>query len=173
MSQHAKRKELELSPETSVSPHSGLSDTREAVERFYAAVRARDPEGIAELIDSWFAADVVVSEPDSLVYGGRYEGIDAVRRLFAGSASPRTVLDGSNLNVDQIVESVAESDRLGHVFVAVSFPLTPPGADAPIPIRAVHWWIFRDLQVASIEAFYWDTAAYSRLLRPAPPSSSS
>ena len=162
-----------MSPETFVSAHSAVSDTRDAVERFYAAVRARDPKGIADLIDDWFAADVVVSEPDSLVYGGRYEGIDAVRRLFAGSASPRSVLDGSNLKVDQIVESVAESDRLGHVFVAVSFPLTPTGADAPIPIRAVHWWIFRDLQVASIEAFYSDTAAYSGLLRPVPPSSSS
>ena len=162
-----------MSPETSVSAHSGLSDTREAVERFYAAVRARDPEAIADLIDGWCAADVVVSEPDSLVYGGRYEGIDAVSRLFAGSASPRSVLDGSMLKVEQIVESVAESDRLGHVFVAVSFPLIPARADAPISVRAVHWWIFRDLQVASIEAFYWDTAAYSGLLRPAPQSSSS
>ena len=119
-----------MSPETSVSPHSGLSDTREAVERFYAAVRARDPQAIADLIDGWFAADVVVSEPGSLVYGGRYEGIDAIKRLFTGSASPRSVLDGSRLDVEQIVESVAESDRLGHMFVAVNFPLVPPGADA-------------------------------------------
>lgn len=155
-----------MSPETFVSPHSAVSDMREAVERFYAAVRARDPQAIADLIDGWFATDVVVSEPESLVYGGRYEGIDPVRRLFAGSASPRSVLDGSQLIVEQIVESVAESDRLGHVFVAVSFPLTPPGADKPVSIRAVHWWIFRDLRVASIEAFYWDTAACAGLLRP-------
>jgi hypothetical protein len=166
MSEHAKRKELDMSPETFVSPHGAVSDTREAVERFYAAVRGRDSKGITDLIGGWFAADVVVSEPESLVYGGRYEGIDAVRRLFAGSASPRSVLDGSNLEVAQIVESVAESDRLGHVFVAVSFPLIPPGADAGVSVRAVHWWIFRDLQVASIEAFYWDTAAYAGLLRP-------
>ena len=72
-----------MSPETFVSAHSAVSDTRDAVERFYAAVRARDPKGIADLIDDWFAADVVVSEPDSLVYGGRYEG-----SMRCGDCSP-------------------------------------------------------------------------------------
>ena len=155
-----------MSPETFVHPLGAFSDTREVVERFYAAVRARDEAAVADLVQDWFAPDVVVKEPESLIYGGSYAGIDAARRVLGGIASPRSSLDGSKLEIEQIVEAVAESDKLDHVFVAISFALLPPGSDASIPMRAVQWWIFRDLQVASIESFYWDTAACAGLLRP-------
>jgi ketosteroid isomerase-like protein len=148
-----------------VPTYGGTSDLREVVERFYAAIGAADVAALSELIDAAFAPDVVVREPDSLVYGGTYEGIEQVKRAFSGIASPRSPLDASKLAVDQIIEAVTESDRLGYVFAAISFPLRSPRASTEIPMRALEWWTFRDLHVARLEAFYWDTAACEGLLR--------
>jgi ketosteroid isomerase-like protein len=147
-------------PETYYSGQTWSSDVREVVERFYDALRRGDTDAIDELVEERFAPDVVARQPESLPFGGVYEGIDAVKRLFAALGAPDAPVDVERLAVEEIIESVGEPDRVDHVVVAVSFPL--PGAEVADPGRwhALEWWTFRELRVAELRTFYWDTAAY-------------
>jgi ketosteroid isomerase-like protein len=145
-------------PETYYSGQTWASDVREVVERFYDALRREDAAALDELVDERFVPDVVVRQPDSLPFGGVHEGVEAVKRLFAALGGS---IDLPRLTIDEVIESVGESDRVDHVVVAVSFPATGADAAEPERWRALEWWTFEDLRVAAIRSFYWDPAAYA------------
>jgi hypothetical protein len=153
-----------MTPETYISPIGAPSDPREVVERFYAAVSAKNVDAIVQLADDRFAPDVVVREPESLPYGGSYEGLEKVKRLFTGLASPRSPIDAEQMVIAEIMEAVSVADHLNHVVVAIRFPWTVPGAEEPLQTKALEWWTFTDLKVTEIQAFYWDTGACVALL---------
>jgi ketosteroid isomerase-like protein len=152
-------------PETYFSGQTWSSDVREVVERFYDALRSGDEDAIAELVDERFAPGVVARQPESLPFGGSYEGIGAVKGLYATIAAPGSPIDLERLTVADIIESVGESDTLDQVVVVLSLPLrSPPTHDPeshPDPLSALEWWTFEDLRVTEIRTFYWDTAAYA------------
>jgi ketosteroid isomerase-like protein len=158
-------------PETYFSGQTWSSDVREVVERFYDALRGGDKDAIAELVDERFAPGVVARQPESLPFGGAYEGLAAVKALYATLAAPGSPVDIERLTVVEIIESVGESDTLDHAVVVLSLPLrslpTPDTEPQPDPLSALEWWTFEDLHVTEIRTFYWDTAAYAGPLQAA------
>ena len=143
-------------PEGYGSAGSWRSDTRELVELIYAALQRMDVGAVTELVDAWFAPDAAVVEPAWVIEAGRYEGIDRVKRMFAEVASPGPPVDAAKLVVDRMIEAVAESDRLDHVVAEISFPVWTPGSGDTVPVRAVHWWTFKELKVSEIRTYYWN-----------------
>ena len=138
-------------PETYFGPQTWSSDVREVVERFYAALRDRELAALGELIDDRFAPGVVVREPESLPLGGSHRGPIAVKQLLAKLVATDSPVDVARLSVEEIIESVRESDQLDHVVVALTVPWRERNA-AP----ALAWWMFEDLRVAEIRTFHWD-----------------
>jgi ketosteroid isomerase-like protein len=88
---------------------------RAAAEVMYAAVKCGD---VATFF-SFVSPDVVVEEPEFLQYGGTYNGIEGLQRLFATLASE---FDLSGLDFEQIV---ADGD---YVCVIGTVPLAKGGA---------------------------------------------
>jgi len=146
-----------MSPEAFLDDSAGRSDIRDVVERFYAAIAAKDPDALATVIDGAFASDVVLEVPDSLPHGGITEGVERIKRTFAPAASPDVEVGISNLVVERIVETSKPDED--EVVVEISFDWTAPGASQPVSSGAAEWWTFRGMQVRRIKTFYWDTAA--------------
>ena len=136
------------------------SDVREVVETFYDSVNRRDAAGLSEVIAEYFAPDVVLRLPDSLPYGGTYEGSDAIERLFVGAASAEEPVGPAELALEEVAECPRDGED--QVVVRLAFAWIPPGGGEPVRSQSVEWWRFRDLQVVEITAYYWDTAAFRR-----------
>jgi ketosteroid isomerase-like protein len=130
------------------------SEQRAAIDRFYAAVIARDADAIAAAIDDGFAPDAVLRISDSLPYGGVHAGRGAIQALLGTLARTRTpMVLVENIHVRRTLE---ERDQIA---VQVEFPWIAPGAAEPIPMAAVEWFTFRDGRVVEMTVSYWDTAA--------------
>src|SRR5262245_28446469 len=119
------------------------SAQRAAIDRFYAAVIAKDADAIAAAIDDGFAEDAVMRISDSLPYGGPYAGRDTIQALLGQLARTRTPM----VLVEQIkvLRVLEQGDEIA---VHVEFPWIAPGADQPIPMAAVEWFTFRDGRVS-------------------------
>jgi hypothetical protein len=130
------------------------SDLRLIVESFYDALRARDGQLVAEIVDEHFAQDAILRRPESLPGGGVTAGAEKIKRFMVAAATMDGPLDISRLDVHQILEHAGDDGE--HVVVDVRFPI--PGGT----VNALEWWILRDLKVAEIRAYYWDTAAMVR-----------
>jgi uncharacterized protein len=142
---------------------SSRAERRAAVEAIYATFVAKDLARVRATTKRYFAPDIVIREPESLPYGGVYEGLDAATALFSGLVDPQSPVDAAHLRIDALIAS--EDDP--HVVGAVSFPWQPPGAGEALAMRALEWWTFRDLEVAEIQVFLWDSAACLESLRTA------
>jgi hypothetical protein len=127
------------------------SDMRLIVESSYDALRARDGQLVGEVVDEHFAPDAALHRPESLPGGGVTGGADKIKRFMVAAATMDGPLDISKLEVHQILEHAGEDGE--HVLADVRFPV--PGGT----VNALEWWILRDLKVAEIRAYYWDTAA--------------
>ena len=123
------------------------------VEAFYDALNLRDVDALAALVDESFDEGVVLDLPPSLPHGGRLEGAARLRRMFLAMAGGRVGLGPRHVEVERLVGDGE------HVVAVLGFDWYPPGGERPIASGASEMWTFRDGKVASIRAFYWDTAA--------------
>jgi hypothetical protein len=127
------------------------SDIRLIVENFYDALRARDPQAVQDIVDEHFSADAILRRPESLPGGGVTEGAEKIKRFMSAAATMSGgPLDVSTLEVGEILEHAGE--QCDHVIAEVRF------AAGDGAISALEWWTLRDLKVAEIKAYYWDTA---------------
>jgi ketosteroid isomerase-like protein len=135
---------------------------RQIVDRFYAAVTAKDGEAIAAAIEDGFAPDAVMRISDSLPYGGVHAGREMIQALLgtlARTRTPMVLVEG--ITVRRVLEQGEE------IAVDVQFPWIAPGAAEPIPMAAVEWFTFRDGRVVEMRVGYWDTAACLRAMESA------
>jgi ketosteroid isomerase-like protein len=147
-----------MSPEALRVAGGEGSDVREIVETFYECLNRRDAGALDELISEHFWPDAVLRLPDSLPYGGVYEGSDKIKRLFVGAASAKEAVGPAELALADVAECPRDGDD--QVVVQLAFAWIPPGGGEPVRSRSVEWWKFRDLRVVEITAYYWDTAAF-------------
>jgi ketosteroid isomerase-like protein len=127
---------------------------RQVVDRFYAAVIAKDGTAIQAAISDGFATDAVMHISDSLPYGGVYSGREAIQALLGKLARTRTpMVLVEKIAVRRMVEQGEE------IAVDVEFPWLAPGAAEPIHMAAVEWFTFRDGRIVEMTVSYWDTAA--------------
>jgi hypothetical protein len=135
---------------------SNLAERRkEIVGEIYSAFIARDLERVAAVFDRNLADDVVLFEPESLPYGGKYERLETVKEFTGGLVDPQSPIDAGKLAVNFILTS--DSDP--HVIASVSFPWDPPGGPGAIPMGALELFTFDELKVVEMRVFLWDTAA--------------
>lgn len=138
------------------------SANRRVIDRFYAAVIAKDGEAIAAAIEDAFAPDAVMRISDSLPYGGVHAGREAIQGLLGKLARTRTpMVLVEKITVRRVLEQGDE------IAVEVEFPWIAPGAAEPIRMAAVEWFTFRDGQVVEMTVSYWDTAACLRAMQAA------
>jgi ketosteroid isomerase-like protein len=133
---------------------------RGLIDRFYAAVIAKDADAIAAAIEDGFAPDAVMRISDSLPYGGVYTGRDTIQALLgklARTRTPMVLVEG--ITVRRVLEQGDE------IAVDVAFPWIAPGAAEPLPMAAVEWFTFRDGRVVDMTVSYWDTAACLRAMQ--------
>lgn len=136
-----------------------VSANRSVVDRFYAAVIAKDGEAIAAAIEDGFAPDAVLRLSDSLPYGGAHIGREAIQTLLGTLARTRTpMVLVEHITVRRMLEQGDE------IAVDVEFPWIAPGASESIPMSAVEWFIFRDGRIVELSVGYWDTAAVAQAL---------
>jgi ketosteroid isomerase-like protein len=128
----------------------------EVVRAVYAAFTSADPEKIERAVRELFADDVVVHEPESLPWGGRYDGIETVAAMTVGLADPSAPVDAGNLTIDQVFVGEDSTSGPFHVVAAVSFPWR---GHTTIAMRALEWFTVDHGKVTEIRVFLWDTAA--------------
>lgn len=136
-----------------------VSPNRAVVDRFYAAVIAKDADAIDAAITDGFAQDAVLRLSDSLPYGGAHVGREAIARLLGQLAQTRTpmvLVEG--IKIRRVIEQGDE------IAVDVEFPWIAPGAAEPIAMSAVEWFTFREGRVVDMSVGYWDTAAVAQAL---------
>ena len=137
-----------------------VTEPTDVVRAVYAALTSVDPDTIHAAAAAYFDDGIVVHEPESLPWGGVYQGRELVTGLMANIGDPASPIDAANLTVDQLIHTGAE------VVAAVSFPWR--GAD-PVPgqMRALEWFTVRAGKVTEIRIYLWDTAAGLAALQPA------
>jgi ketosteroid isomerase-like protein len=129
----------------------------DVVRKVYAAFNSCDPARIATMAAECFADDIVVREPESLPWGGVYEGLDIVTAMTVGISSPESPIVAAQIVVQQLITAEPEPDGTAQVVAVVSFPWRGPLQ--VIPMRALEWFTVRAGKVAEIQVFLWDTAA--------------
>lgn len=134
----------------------------EIVRAVYAALTSVDPDTIHAAAAEYFDHDIVVREPESLPWGGIYQGRELVTGLMANIGDPASPIDAANLTIDNLVHTPDGDTH--QVIAAVSFPWR--GAGTPIPMRALEWFTVRAGKVTEIRIYLWDTAAGLAALQP-------
>ncbi len=115
-------------------PQKQGGEPRDVVDRFFAAYRARDVDGIAGLM----AADVVFEDP---IFRQRRAGRDGIRTL---AAEMRSALSDVTIDVHSMVvagDLVATEQTLGGVLTR------PDGVKRPIKVRGSSFFRIRDGQI--------------------------
>jgi steroid delta-isomerase-like uncharacterized protein len=115
-------------------PQRQGGEPRDVVDRFFAAYRARDVDGIAGLM----AADVVFEDP---IFRQRRAGRDGIRTL---AAEMRSALSDVTIDVHSMVvagDLVATEQTLGGVLTR------PDGVKRPIRVRGSSFFRIRDGQI--------------------------
>lgn len=134
-------------------PAGGAAANAALVERFYAAVAARDGAALTVIVDDHFVEDASIEWPASLPFGGRVEGSRVLRKIFAGMAAAESPVGPTGLRV----RGVTADDT--SVAAELVFTFVPPAGGAPVPSGAIERWCFDGAKVRTIRAYYWDTAA--------------
>lgn len=135
---------------------SSLAQQRkEIVGQIYSAFISGDVERVIGVFDRNLADEIVLFEPESLPYGGKYERLETVKQFTAGLVDPQSPVDARKLAVNFILASDSEP----HVIASVSFPWDPPGGRLAIPMGALELFTFDGLKVVEMRVFLWDTAA--------------
>jgi ketosteroid isomerase-like protein len=116
------------------------SETRDVIERMYAAAAAGDMGTLAEVM----APDVVIQEPPFLPYGGCYQGLQEFGGVFGEALK---VIDLSRLEL----QSLTVED--GNAFGVVTVPLVSGEGEA----RIIEHWTVTDGHVTSGTIYWFDT----------------
>lgn len=116
------------------------------VASFYSLLAAADIDGLVSLVEANFAEDAVLNRPESLPGGGPTTGRGRIVKFVKGAAAA-----GLSMVVSDIHEGTAANDV--NFFADVSIDLGKG------PVKVLEWWKFADGKVATIDAYYWDTAA--------------
>lgn len=111
--------------------------------RFYDAMASGSVGDLEETVRKHFSESATLARPESLPGGGVLSGAPEIM-AFLGRAAGKVPLVVNKLVADESGENV---------FASVTITLA--GRDT----EAVEWWTFTGERVASIRAFYWDTAA--------------
>lgn len=156
--------ELRQITDTQIWSEAAASANTAAVRRLFEAVERRDAEALLRS----YTEDVVITEPESLPYGGVYRCHDGA--LQHGAAYLQT---WGHLQTDEDRRLEPTIRDAGHrVFVQWRQKATAPdGRHLDLP--AVDVIELRDGQVASLKMFHHDTAALLNFLAAAnaPPAS--
>ena len=140
------------------------SANRQVVDRFYAAVIAKDGAAIHAAIEDGFAPDAIMHISDSLPYGGVYAGREAIQILLGKLARTRTpMVLVEKIRVRRMLEQGEE------IAVDVEFPWLAPGAAEPVHMAAVEWFTFHAGRIVEMTVSYWDTAACLQSMAAAEP----
>lgn len=118
---------------------------REFIASYYAALGDGRGDDVAAMTRERFAAGASLRRPESLPGGGTIEGADRIARFMQRAAGAVADLTVRSINAD------TEGDSID-VFVELELSLGSP-------TRAIEHWVVRPDGVASVTAFYWDTAA--------------
>ena len=115
------------------------TETREVVERMYAAAGAGDMAGLREIL----AEEVVIEAAPFVPYGGTYRGFDEFVGCFGKAAE---LIDLSRLQLDGIT---ADEE---HAYGRVRVPFVDGSGEATI----IEEWTVRDGRVVAGRVFYFD-----------------
>jgi hypothetical protein len=132
-------------PETTAPEGADETHTRAAVERFYDGMLTADLAAVETVLHP----DVVVSEPDSLPYGGAHVGIEAVLTLLA------TLCSGIAFDDVRRGDVLVRGGRAA-AFLEVPFTLGD-GTLQFLPV--VETFLVEDGLISQIRPYYFDTAA--------------
>jgi len=104
-----------------------------------------DSERMVELTHS----DCVIIEPESLPYGGRYEGEQAALELFADVFD---VFETFDFDVESITDA---GDR---VLASIAVRATPSGGGEPFEMMVIELYRVEDGMIIENDVYYKDTA---------------
>ncbi|MFC8830429.1 nuclear transport factor 2 family protein [Streptomyces sp. NPDC057137] len=132
-----------------------VTDAVDVVGELYRAFHTADRDTIVATVTRYFDAEVVLTEPDAMPWGGVYQGIDVVLPMIAAFADPGGPMPPEKIQVDQLfVQSVADgADE--QVVAAVSFPFQ--GKETVVPMRALEWFTVRAGKIVEIKIFQCET----------------
>lgn len=122
------------------------TDATARVKEFYDLLGQRRGDDVAEFVEANFAEAATLSRPESLPGGGSVSGARVIAKFMRAAASAV-----AGVTVKSVHESTSSTET--NVFAELSLDLG--GAKT----NAIEWWSFADGKVASIQAYYWDTAA--------------
>jgi hypothetical protein len=132
-------------------------DNKTIVAAFFAAAAANDEAGMAAILDP----GIVVTEAESLPFGGRHVGLAAFQALVR-----RVFLLWHDTRVD--VEQLIGDGEYVVVLATMHARSKADGAALCMPIVEV--WRLEDGRVKEIRPFYFDTRKFVDLLEGAPPA---
>jgi ketosteroid isomerase-like protein len=115
------------------------TETRQVVERMYAAAGAGDMAGLRAIL----AEDVVIEAAPFVPYGGTYRGFDEFVGCFAKASE---LIDFTGLQLDGIT---ADDE---HAYGRVRVPFVDGSGEASI----LEEWTVRDGRVVAGRVFYFD-----------------
>lgn len=107
-------------------------------------------EGRWAEVEERLTDDFFIVEADSLPFGGRYEGKDALQRLYAIVFG---FWDDASLEIHDI--AVSESHAIG----LLTIHATPKGKGERLAIKIAEVFHLRGDKVCGITPYYFDTAA--------------
>ncbi|MEV1293597.1 nuclear transport factor 2 family protein [Pseudonocardia sp. NPDC049635] len=122
---------------------STTPDARTVAQSYFDALEAGDFEAAI----SCLSEDIVLTEAESLPYGGIHHG----REKFKDALGQAAKLGGSKMTLEHLLvdgERVAALVRLE----------APSGSDSP-PTYLVDWQLIRDGKIVELTPFYYDTAS--------------
>ncbi|MUL65857.1 hypothetical protein BOO86_15385 [Mycobacterium sp. CBMA 234] len=125
-----------------------MTDTDEVrrVREFYELLVQGRGDDVAAFVEANFAEDAVLRRPESLPGGGALVGASRIAKMMRAAAAG---VSGMNLRSIHCAES---ADGV-QVFADIALEL------AGTAVAALEWWTFTGSKVASLQAYYWDTAA--------------
>jgi ketosteroid isomerase-like protein len=133
---------------------TGTRDAASVVAEFYAAAQAGELDRVRALL----APDVILTEPDSVPYGGVYRGPDAV--VSAAVDLFTKYFDFTHNEVRYILaegeNAVARLDVSG----------TTRTSGKPIAFSATECFVVRDGRITEIQPYHFDTAQVIEALNP-------
>jgi|SRR6516164_8220232 hypothetical protein len=115
---------------------------RAAVEEMYGAAKCGD----IDKFFSFISADVTVEEPAFLPYGGTYEGLEGLQKLFGDLASK---FDLSGLDFERFVADGEDFCVIGQIPLAA-------GADV---VSFIERGVIRDGKVVHLRIYIYDPAS--------------
>jgi hypothetical protein len=125
---------------------------QDIVREFYAGVIGGDTDRVNAAIDSHFSQDAIVRMPESLYYGGEYQGAATLKKLFAGLAHPKSAVRADTMQLERVGGS-------GDYVVTLLSCEWRGRSGGKLQTRITEWIEFDEKdRITEICAFYADTA---------------